>query len=509
MDRLVLLSERGGLSSGHVRLVAQTLGVNERSVWRWISARKRRVVPVPRGRFRIDDRLRVRLAYWRGNAAALQRELVEEQQHGGPAAPSVSTVQRAMLRDLTPGERAGLREGERERRKFDVFLQRPATHRNDAWESDHVEAPVHVDVDGVLVKPWVTWFVDATHDVILGAAVTPQTPSRESILAALRASILRSEPFGPAGGLPVSVRIDRGKDFLSRTVAEALGAFAVRVVALPPYQAHLKGTVEAINGAAETMLFSQLPRYTHRQTQLSGTPADPGQPALRFEAFVAEVLEWIRWWNEVHTVEALGGLTPWESWQQDPTPIHDVDEAKLWMFTLEDDRRERRITTKGVAFGRGRHYVAAWMVGLAGTAVRVRYMPNHRDRIEVFDARTGTHLGSAELADQANPETRRQVRRARDAKARRLRADMAAAEAARRIRYAAATVPEPPARLDTLTNAEARGELFDEQVADMARWARPDLITTAPPPPNWKLPVDLDAVPRHREDEDICDPGTP
>lgn len=178
------------------------------------------------------------------------------------------------------------------------------------------------------------------------------------------------------------------------------------------------------------------------------------------------------------------------------------------MFTLEDDRRERRITTKGVAFGRGRHYVASWMVGMVGTTVRVRYMPNHSDRIEVFDTTTGMHLGSAELADQADPETRRQVRRTRDAKARRLRADMAAAESARRIRYAAATVPASAARLDTLTNAEAP-ELFEEQAADMARWARPDLIATAPPPPNWKLPVDLDAVPRHREDEDIRDPGTP
>jgi hypothetical protein len=32
-----------------------------------------------------------------------------------------------------------------------VFLQRPLSFRNAAWEADHVEAPVHVEVDGRLV----------------------------------------------------------------------------------------------------------------------------------------------------------------------------------------------------------------------------------------------------------------------------------------------------------------------------------------------------------------------
>ena len=136
-----------------------------------------------------------------------------------------------------------------------------------------------------------------------------------------------------------------------------MGALAVRVDDLPAYGAHLKGTVETVNGAAERMLFAGLPRYTHRQRQVSGVPVDPGQPPLSFEAFVEEVLGWVRWWNTEHTSAELGDRTPMQSWEADPTPIHDVDEARLWMFTLEDDRRHRKITSKGVAFGRGRHYV--------------------------------------------------------------------------------------------------------------------------------------------------------
>ncbi|ARF81993.1 hypothetical protein HS99_0009090 [Kitasatospora aureofaciens] len=59
------------------------------------------------------------------------------------------------------------------------------------------------------------------------------------------------------------MRIDRGKDFLSRTVTSALGALAIPGHNLPAYSPHLKGTVENLNRCAERMLFASLPRYTH------------------------------------------------------------------------------------------------------------------------------------------------------------------------------------------------------------------------------------------------------
>ncbi|MFF3787501.1 hypothetical protein [Streptomyces sp. NPDC001933] len=83
----------------------------------------------------------------------------------------------------------------------------------------------------------------------MGAAVTPGHPSRESVLAALRAAVVCEEPFGPQGGLPEKGRVDRGKDFLSKTVAAAFNALDVTVEDLPPYTPHLKGTVEGLNRA--------------------------------------------------------------------------------------------------------------------------------------------------------------------------------------------------------------------------------------------------------------------
>jgi hypothetical protein len=115
--------------------------------------------------------------------------------------PSLPTLHRALHRDLDPGERAGLAAGERAARKHDVFLARPRG-RNQVWETDHVQVPVLVDVEGTARRPWITWFTDCATNAITGLAVTPGYPSRESVLAALRAAVLREDPYGPCGGLP-------------------------------------------------------------------------------------------------------------------------------------------------------------------------------------------------------------------------------------------------------------------------------------------------------------------
>ena len=61
--------------------------------------------------------------------------------------------------------------------------------------------------------------------------------------------------------------------------------------------------------------------------------------------------------------------------------------------------------------------------------------------LSVGDQTEHRTLGAAELADRASEETTRAVRRARERKARRLRADLAAAERDRR-----AAMPRPPRR---------------------------------------------------------------
>ncbi|MDF4251178.1 hypothetical protein [Streptomyces sp. WMMB303] len=52
------------------------------------------------------------------------------------------------------------------------------------------------------------------------------------MLAAPRTAVDRTWLFGPAGGLPRLIRVDRSKDFLCTTVASALAAFEAGVECL-------------------------------------------------------------------------------------------------------------------------------------------------------------------------------------------------------------------------------------------------------------------------------------
>ncbi|MFE7516020.1 Mu transposase C-terminal domain-containing protein [Streptomyces sp. NPDC057540] len=505
------------LSRGHVRLAGECLGVSERTVWRWLALAEDDpgTAPAPGtragDRFEVTADIRVLLAYWRGNASAVHRQLAARARQatvqlstplpgGAPVdvvpvldpLPSLSTFLRAVRRDLTAGERAALAHGPEAARAHDVFARRPRPCRNHTWETDHVQAPLLVDADGDRVRPWVTWFIDTATKTITGTAVTPGYPSRASILAALRAAVLRTTPYGPAGGVPEHVRVDRGKDFLSKTVLGALGALGTRVEDLPAYSPHLKGTVENLNRCVDRMLFAALPGYTltprPRHTKRKSNQ-DAAHLQLTFEEFTTEVLDWARWWNTEHRPALLEGRTPIEAWNADPTPLSDVAESALWGLMLEDDGRVRKLTSHGVRW-RGRDYIGAWMAGHAGRSVRIRHMPHHDHEIEVCDS-AGRHLGTAHLADAATPEQLDALRRTRTTRARRLRDEAKKAEALRRQRYAPATTPTTPQRLGAVTAAEADQELDAATHSDMATLALPDLIPPAPPPADWNTPASL------------------
>ncbi|GAA2847785.1 hypothetical protein Acy02nite_02780 [Actinoplanes cyaneus] len=106
--RLVGLAKAGPLSREQVALVAQGLGVSERTVWRWLAHVAGRAPSSERARFTLDAALRQRLAFWRGNVAAVHWELTATAAAGGPPAPSLRTLHRAVDAALSPGELAGV-----------------------------------------------------------------------------------------------------------------------------------------------------------------------------------------------------------------------------------------------------------------------------------------------------------------------------------------------------------------------------------------------------------------
>ncbi|QTI87237.1 Mu transposase C-terminal domain-containing protein [Streptomyces sp. AgN23] len=457
---LMTLDARGELTTAHVRLVAQTLDLHIRTVWKRLADAKANGTAerLSRARFEITEDLRVQLAYHRGNIKRLHEELRTEAEENNTTAPSLATLYRAIRRDLSPGDLAGLRQGLPASRGHDPHLRRPPVCRNEEWEGDHKQVPVLVLAGDRLLKPWVTWFIDCSTAMTMGWALTPHYPHRGSILAALRSAILRDDTHGPAGGLPQRLRIDRGRDFLARAVQEALGAFTVDVYILPPYTPHLKGSIENLNRAATSMFFSTLPRYTEAQRLDSRHRSGENDPPLTFEAFVELFGQWVRRRNAEHRMTARGNLTPLELWNEDDTPLREAAPEDLHAFLLEADRSTRKIQGHGIRW-RGRDYIGPWMTGRTGTEVRIRYQPHHEDTIEVFDLHTHRHLGTAHLSDQADPDQINAVYQARNERAQRLRQDLRAAERKRRRRFKAATAPAPAQAEGAMTRKAATEEL--------------------------------------------------
>lgn len=116
MPRLLDLDGQGELTAAHVRLVAQALGKSERTVWRWLAAAREdhRLARVESSHFTVTAEVRRLLALWGGDASRVHAELMQRaaEDADAPVVPSLSTLHRAIRRDLTRGERAGLRRGE-------------------------------------------------------------------------------------------------------------------------------------------------------------------------------------------------------------------------------------------------------------------------------------------------------------------------------------------------------------------------------------------------------------
>jgi putative transposase len=433
VSHLLGLQETGELRGGEVAICADSFRCSERTVYRWMEQARAaggQYAPVERKRHELTQEMRDAYALFCGRAAAAYEDLKERGLLGSKPM-SYTTFWRMIVREMSPGYRAGLRGGEAARRGYDLHLKRPRGYRNEAWEADHKEADVWVDVAGKPRKPWITLFVNCSNVGIVGLAVTPHAASSDAVLLAFRDAVQMGGGHGPFGGLPGLVRVDGGRDFRCDALKEAFGKFGIAHVVLPPRHPELKGTVEAVNGAVKEMLFIGLPGCTERPTNGASLKKKPKSVdgLLTFEQFVQKLRTWVHKWNCKHRIRNLGNRTPQEVWDADLTPIREVDPAALHAYSLKAARGEYVISGNGIAWNNA-HYITdePWMSLWFGSKVTVRYQPHHQQQIEVYDPRTNRYLGSATRQDEISEQQRQQVRKGNEREAARLRAALNTAQ---------------------------------------------------------------------------------
>jgi putative transposase len=434
VNRLQTLREGKSLSSAHVRLVAESLQVSPRTVWRWLqqAGLESRTHRREDGRFKLGEEDISDLAYHLGNFSAMHRARAE----AGIPMPSLSTLHRAVARQLTAGRREGLALGERARRERDTYLTRTPEHRNQWWEADHTQLALEVLLpDRRVVKPWATLFLDAFSRAIPGYAIAV-TPSRESVLAALRSAILVEDPYGPFGGVPAVIRFDRGREFMAEAIGAAAGALAIEARPLAAYSPHLKGAVERVNETIEQLLLVELPGFVHGPRRRDGHLVDETAPLLTLGHFVQMFDNFVRHYNTQRPHRGLGGDTPLARWQADATPLQVVPGSKLRHLILVETSRV--ITKRGVSL-HARTYNCSELCGRVGDRVEVRYMPHHDHWVEIFSM--GQWLATAYLVGEMDPAESRRLLEYRAEEAKWLARQQAAAAKRRRMTYAALTQP--------------------------------------------------------------------
>ncbi|MFE5973709.1 Mu transposase C-terminal domain-containing protein [Streptomyces sp. NPDC056460] len=498
INRLWRRQQQQQLTTTDLKAVSEVFDVTTRTVRRWIDNASRHdgiYTPKARTHFTLTTPMHDSLARWCGNAAAAYRELHRENELGNPPT-SPATFHRAVQRELTPGQRTALRLGEKGRRNHDVHRQRPQGFRNEAWETDHVEASVWINIDGQRHKPSITWFIDHATCAITGAAITPHQPSTDAILAAIRDAVLTGGHHRPFGGIPKTVRIDRGRDFLSKAVDTALKALGTHITVLPPRTPHRKGTVEALNAAVKHTLFKGMPGYTEAPTSIRdkhGRNPWKLDDLVDYETFITLVLNWIDWWNNDHTIARLHRRTPAQAWTDDLTPIETLDPETLHTYTLQRSGPPLTITSKGIRFNNS-YYIADWMHGHAGAGeqVHLRHQPHHYHRVELYDAHTGTYRGPAFRSDEMTDTEARNLDTSRRREANHYATKLTHARRNTRTRYAATSTPTTPQRLNRLSAPQAASEIrtHETRQPDTTTEARPDLLPRPRPTAgHWTTPL--------------------
>ncbi|MEU2871641.1 Mu transposase C-terminal domain-containing protein [Streptomyces olivoreticuli] len=487
--QLLRLRGAGELTTAHVRLVADAVGVHRRTVWSWLARAEETGSPEKpeRRRFRVTEEIIEVLADYQGNVKRAHEHLVEVAVAAGQKPPGLTTLHDAIARDLDPGFMAGLREGIPAARGFDPAFQRPAVARNEVWEGDHKQAETVVMMpDGKPSRVWVTWFEDRGTSYVMGWAVTAGSAHRGSVLAAVRMSVLREDPYGPAGGLPHLVRVDGGADFLSKTVRRAFGLLGVPVHRVR--SARHKGGIERLNRTSMTRFFADLPRYTKAPRLDHRRRVGDQDPPLTFEAFVGLLGEWVTEHNTQHVIKRTG-MTPLQAWLADPAEIRPEPSAsELRALMLESDHRVHKITSHGVEFA-GRCYMPENGVGRIGLEVRVRWMPHHHHEIDLYTFRGNRYLGRAFLSNEASEELRAKVLSERDEHSKVLRLALKRSGERRRERHLPSTRPELPVSALRMTEREARAELEGTAVPAPRRQRATERYTPRlGPAPGWAVP---------------------
>lgn len=294
-------SERG-VSVERRREVARQLGIGDRQIRRLLANGGFR----PRPRYTIGPEERAALWDARGNLALAAEVLGVNRR----------TLNTAVLLDASFGERAEMRLGDKERRKFELRVQQTYEF-GEVWELDFkdMSTPARHPDDDRVITPRVGHVKCTVAKPIVGHLACPDTENGEDTAELIRRAVMLREEEGVFAGRPTFLRMDNASVNISPPVRDVLDEFGILPQYTAGYHPNHNGDVEAYHDWAERRFAAPTPLYAHAPQRIDKAPYLPRGLPPTWAAFCADYQQFVYDYNHSHRHSSLGGRTPAQAWQ--------------------------------------------------------------------------------------------------------------------------------------------------------------------------------------------------
>jgi len=219
-----------------------------------------------------------------------------------------------------------------------------ATRLFERWEIDHtpINLLVFCSTTGLPIgRPWLTAAMDKRSRMIVGFYLTFSPPSAESVLQAIRHSILPKEDWlkpwpdiesdWPVSGIPEMIVCDNGMDLHALAIQHGCLELGIKLQFCPAKKPEYKGAIERFMRTINHDLIHSLPGTVFSSPQERGEYDSMEEACIDLNTLTHLITKWI---VEVyhHSPHRGIGTTPYKKWQAEfdcVIPEHPTDSAQL------------------------------------------------------------------------------------------------------------------------------------------------------------------------------------
>jgi len=302
--------------------LAEVSSISERTLRRWLSAyRKEGLAGLKRQnrsdrgkRRKLNEDIEVAIRQQvskrqRPPLTVIHRRIMLLAKEKGVPAPSYSLV--ADIAQSIPLAAKALASGdETEFRKYEFVHRQEASAPNELWQADHTLLDIELLYGkGQVCRPWLTLIVDDYSRAIVGYYLCEGAPSAINTALAFRQAIWRkADPEWPACGIPETLYVDNGSDFISEHIKQVCIALKIRLIHSMPGRPRGRGKIERLFRTVNDMLLAELPGYLKGDQSQSRPQLTITEFTERLETFITQTYH--------HRNHGTTGEAPIKRWSE-------------------------------------------------------------------------------------------------------------------------------------------------------------------------------------------------